>query len=243
MTRKITPADRLKALVKSLTASLTDGGPPLADDEAAFVKLAAAAMIRGDAIAEAVGKGEEVDDSELVRLLNVSQRTMRELRDERARRASATSVSASGMTPMQEYLASVAARKAARAAEPVEDDDDEVELHPAIAAFAARQAEQRGKPIETEVEFGTRSEFARPDPEVEPAKPQGKVEIWLDGHSGPTGQTLLEAVQTLRARDVKTFTLTTPATSGERQISDELIAGFNGVGPLAGRRQWFIRGI
>jgi hypothetical protein len=46
-------------------------------------------MIRGDIIAEAVARDEPVDDSELVRLLGVAQRTMRELREERARRGAA----------------------------------------------------------------------------------------------------------------------------------------------------------
>lgn len=248
--RRTKAARRLKALVKSLTDSLCADGQPLAEDEAGFVRLAAAAMIRGDIIADAVGRGNDVDDAELVRLLNVSQRTMKELREERARRS--TAKPASGLTPMQEYLASVAARKAERAAEPVEDDDDaEVELHPAIVAFAARQAEQRGKPSEAEA---VQTPSTSPGTVAnEPVKPAGQIEVYLNSRprtaADPQGQTLVEVVADLQATAPNAkIKFTGPAFSRDGMSVDQLSVELGpqawlmkGSERLAARRDWFIR--
>jgi hypothetical protein len=229
MPRKSTPAGRLKALVASLTADLSPNGEPLSEAELAFVRFAAANMMRADLIVEAVGREEKVDDGELVRLTNAASRIMRDLVAAKDRRAA--TAAASGLSPLQQFAADFAARKAA---EPVEDDDGD-----AFETFDPPPGEPVQTPSEPVVE-------PEPEPEqITPTKPVGPVEIWLNGHAGPTGQTLLEAVQTLRARApaVKVITLTTPHTSAERSLDDELVAGFNGVGALAGRRQWFVRGV
>ena len=226
MPRKTTPAKRLRALIASLTADLSPNGEPLTDAEAAFVELTAACAMRAKAIADAVAAGEKVDDAELVRLVNASSRIVRDLRDTKDRRAA--NVAAAGLTPLQQFAADFAARKAA---EPVEDDvEDEVE---------AVQTPSAPEPVSVNA-------YVEPEPEpVAKPKPVSPVEIWLDGRAGPTGQTLLEAVQTLRERapNVKRITVSTPHASAERSIDDELIAGFNGVGAFAGRRQWFLRGV
>ena len=101
---------RLNALVRSLTAQLATDGEPLDDAVAAWVKLAAANMVRAEQISDAIGRGESIDDSDLVRLTNSANRTMKELRAMVAQRGKG------GPSALDQYLA-----------ERAEPDEDEAE--------------------------------------------------------------------------------------------------------------------
>jgi hypothetical protein len=57
---------------------------------AAWIKLAAAGMLRAEQISAAIGRGEAVKDEDLVRIMNAANRTVKELRDLKASRAKDT---------------------------------------------------------------------------------------------------------------------------------------------------------
>jgi hypothetical protein len=103
---------RLRDLTASLTAQITTEGEPLDDVVAAWIKLAAAGMLRAEQISAAIGRGEAVKDEDLVRIMNAANRTVKELRDLKASRAS------TGPSALERYLAE----------REVEDDDGAGEI-------------------------------------------------------------------------------------------------------------------
>jgi hypothetical protein len=228
MPRKITAAARLKALIASLIADLSPDGV-VTEAELAFVRLAGALMMRAEEIALGVGRGEQIDDGELVRLTNSAARIVRDLRDTKDRRAAAKPFNAA------EHFRSFGI-------EPDVEDDAEGEVEP-------EPVDTSSEPTDAEIDRcqgRLASILAEPEPEpIAPPKRQGPVEVWLDSRSGPTGQTLSEALEAVRqgAPKVRNITLTTPASSAERSIDADMIGGVFGVGALAGRQQWFIKGL
>jgi len=244
MPRKTTPAARLKALVDSLTAGLSADGAPLTEDEAAFVRLAAANIMAGDLITEAMGRGETADSAELVRLTNTAQRVMRELREERARRTAAAPTS--GMTPLQQLVANFRP-----AAAPIDDDED-VELPPAVAEYVASKAAQRVQTPSDEHEPAYGS-VVTPQPAPKPA---GKtIEVYLDSRprtaEDPQGRTLVDVVADLHATAPGAkIKFTGPGFSRDDMTIERLAAELGpnpwllkGAERVIGRRDWFIKGI
>ncbi len=114
---------RLRDLTASLTAQVTTDGEPLDDVVAAWIKLAAAGMLRAEQMSAAIGRGEVVKDEDLVRIMNAANRTVKELRDLKDARKGAKP----GLSPLDADL------DAQRAAEPDEDDDAEDEIEPVKA--------------------------------------------------------------------------------------------------------------
>ncbi len=231
MPRKSTPAARLKALIASLTADLSPNGEPLTDAEAAFVELAAACAMRAKAIAESIGRGEKVDDAELVRLTNTASRIVRDLRDTKDRRAA--NVAAAGLTPLQAFAADFAARKAA---EPVPEDDDSG-FEPVELMAEAVQTPSAPEPIAD-------------DEPIAPPKPKPAMTVCFDhsprGPGVPDGKTLLEIIAELPPNAI--VTLTTPHVRREGMSVEDVAREcgpqawlLKGSERLIGRRDWFLR--
>jgi hypothetical protein len=92
---------RMRDLIASLTAEL---GSPLNDAEAAWIKLAAGNMLLAEQISAEIARGEQVNKSDVVRLTNSANRTMKELRSLKAARPDAKN----GLSPLQRLLSDLA---------------------------------------------------------------------------------------------------------------------------------------
>jgi hypothetical protein len=241
MPRKITPAARFNALVASLTADLAPDGAPLTAAEAAFVRLAAANILSADEIAEAVKRGDKIDQAELVRLTNAGSRIVRDLRIVREQRA-ATLAAKPGASPLDQIVAQINAEKAARGDEPEDEDDDEPFERPALDAEPTTPATVfEAAPVAAIV--------GEPEPiEPEPVTPpkRGPLSIAYDTRPrsaiDPQGSTLSELIADLLTVYAPTtaVTITTPAevTNGAT-LADA--ATSRAAAPLANRPNWYIR--
>lgn len=243
------PARQLRQLIEGLTADL---GGDLTEAEQAFVKIAAANLLRAGELTDALGRGEQVDDAELVRMSNTASRIVRDLRDAKDKRPAAP---ASAMTPMQQLEALVAARKAERAAEaaanpaPDDDADPEAGWTPAMKAFAASKAARRADPDDPDNEpaFGS---VLTPQPVL---KPRPAITVAFDPRprsaDQPQGRTLIDVVGELQSSAPNArITFTGGAFSRDDMTVTDLA---NELGPnpwhlkgstqLIGRADWFVR--
>jgi hypothetical protein len=265
MTRKTPPAARrMKALVASLTAGLTDDGSPLTEDEAAFVRLAAANIMAGDLITEAMSQGEPADSAELVRLTNTAQRVMRELREERARREGNAGKGRPGAA-LRQYLADAAARKAAQA----DDEGDGAEIDYANATFPLPDIEPEVADVIAAPEPSEPAPVApAPPPAAQPERDGilhqivrpfrhilSPIAIRMDSRPGAEpGRQLTEIVSALQTKvPSATVRLTTPSIDTDATVADLAIEvglspgvrpfHLSGVAQLAKRHSWRVEGI
>jgi len=220
---------RLRDLTASITAKLTVDGKPLDDDVGAWVKLAAANMLRAEQIAASIGRGETIDDTDMVRMTNSANRTMKELRDMVAQRSAAKPFSIADHIAANPFTPPV---------EPEDEDDGGFEPVPGWD----------DDPIEPEavVDYTVKhtvSAVIEPEPIVEPVAAPKPVAVYYSSAPrspiDPQGVTLHQVAGLLAAQGVERVRFTTSYSDHPALAVDRLVAEAGAV--LAAKNAWFFQ--